>query len=281
MTNFERCIACEGEQFKKIRLTSGHNAYECSSCGLIRAAETAPEKNLYEDGYDDKKEGFTWHHFLSTQKKIKEGCAINLSWHEQKLLKKYGKVNNRKLLEVGCSTGRFLHAARQRGWDVHGIDISSKAVELAGEIIGHEKVHCGTLDDNTFDDSSFDLVTSYEVIEHVDDPFTFMRQINKVLKSGGTAAVSTPDWANRFIRRHPRVNYWPPYHIWFFSSKNIKMLFEKTGFEVKEIWRRKFAWSETCWPKWKRLLLLPYLLFRGIILNEGNGRIVIIATKIN
>ena len=106
-----------------------------------------------------------------------------------------------------------------------------------------------------------------------------LQQAARLLKPTGTLALSTPDWDAWPIKRHPMENYWPPFHVLFFNESSIRQLCHRLNLEITSIRRNPIPWSETCWPKWKRFLAMPYLVFRGQILREGGGRIVIETRK--
>ena len=59
----------------------------------------------------------------------------------------------------------------------------------------------------------------------------------------------------------------------------MKKLIEKSGMKVVDVQRNAIPWSETKWPKWKRLVALPWLIYTGIVLGQGGGRLVIKAKK--
>jgi 2-polyprenyl-3-methyl-5-hydroxy-6-metoxy-1,4-benzoquinol methylase len=276
----EKCIVCGSQTSKGVILHDKIKANQCSECGLVWASHIKGSKELYESAYNTDHESFTWNGFLNTNKMLKQGKSVCLHWYESYFLKNYPPFEDRRLLEVGCSTGRFLNVCKKAGWKIYGLDISEKAVQLASELFPEADIQCRILEAATWPENYFDMLVAWEVIEHVDNPFDFVAKSQKLLKKDGVLALSTPDWGSWAIRRHPRENYWPPYHIWFFNKKNLSILLERAGFEVIAVKRNKIPWSETCWPKWKRYLAMPFLIWKGLILRQGGGRLVIVARKI-
>lgn len=274
------CPVCGESHAHVLTLPSGHRALQCNNCTLVWATEQQDTSQIYDSAYDESTEGFTWRGFLRAHDRMKAGLEVSLNWFEKPFAQSDAVPGGGKLLEVGCSVGRFLYACKNAGWDVSGLDISQRAVELAQQVLHESQIHCGTLDKTPWPDNTFDMITIWEVIEHVHDPLAMVRNAARLIKAGGYLAVSTPDWGAWAVRRHPKENYWPPFHLLFFNEQSIRKLMSLAGLEIVTIVRNTIPWSETCWPKWKRLAALPYLFTRGVVLGEGGGRLVVKARKL-
>jgi len=273
------CIACGNRDAEPMRLPSGHDGHRCRHCGLIWTGPGRTSRDAYESAYDASHDGFKWKSQLELHRRAKSGKDTPLPWFQRGFLREARPEGDRRILDVGCGTGRFLLACSRSGWRVAGLDISSRAVELARELVPDGEFHCGELDGAPWPAGAFEAVTSWEVIEHVCDPSAMVVQVRNLLAPGGTLTVSTPDWGSWAIRRHKAPNYWPPYHLWFFGGRSLRALFERAGLEVTALARNRFAWSETGWPRRKRWLTLPWLLWRGIARGEGGGRLVVTGRK--
>jgi len=105
----------------------------------------------------------------------------------------------KRLLDVGCGDGRFLLQARNRYSQVQGVDISERAVEAAcarGLEVRQVDINKSAL---PFPDGAFDTVVSLDVIEHVIDPYTFVKELGRVLEPDGYLLLSTPNI--RYLKR--------------------------------------------------------------------------------
>lgn len=138
-----------------------------------------------------------------------------------------------QVLDVGCGTGGFLYELQRTGkYQVIGIDINEYALSLAQQ--QGIRVQYGELVDLCFPAASFDVVTAWEVIEHVRDPEATLGEIHRVLKPTGTLLLSTPNgasWQARFWR-----NYWCgwdlPRHLQIFSRESLYELLRNSGFRI-------------------------------------------------
>ena len=139
-----------------------------------------------------------------------------------------------RLLDVGCATGIFLEVARDAGWSGEGLDVSEYALELArGRGF---TVRRGTLEGANDAERSFDVVTMWDVIEHVPDPAAVLARAHRLLRPGGALAISTPD-AGSLLARLLRGR-WLGFrsideHLYFFSRRTLGAMLERAGFEVR------------------------------------------------
>jgi SAM-dependent methyltransferase len=143
--------------------------------------------------------------------------------------KAYGKKG--KLLDVGAATGFFLDIARSRGWETAGVEPSDHAAGL-GRLKGLD-VRTGTLDEFQAADHEFDVITMWDVLEHVPEPRQTLRQVHHLLKPGGIIAINTPDadslWARMMgMRWHLIV---PPEHLHLFGARSLKRILSEMQFD--------------------------------------------------
>ncbi|MBN2002117.1 MAG: class I SAM-dependent methyltransferase [Anaerolineae bacterium] len=195
------------------------------------------------------------------------------------------------LLDIGCATGNFLAEMRQRGnWEVFGLDANLEAVNYARERF-HLDVFHGVLDQAHYSSAMFDVVTMWNVIEHLHDPCDILRQVHTVLKPGGALIFSLPN-ANSIdakIFKSFWVGFDPPRHLYTFTIQTVKQLLHLTGFELvqhRHITGSYHSWTASAlqflarrYPKMKWLskmvtslpmrgVLWPYLRFAETI-NRG------------
>lgn len=141
-----------------------------------------------------------------------------------------------RLLDVGCGGGAFLLAARGRGWEVHGAELTPETARLAREAQGLD-VRTGAPDGWGFDEASFDAVTLWHVLEHVPDPAGMVAQCARLLRPGGVTVVSVPNL--RSVQAALAGRHWfhldVPYHAVHFSPRSLGSLLRAEGFDVLEV----------------------------------------------
>lgn len=146
---------------------------------------------------------------------------------------KFRKTN--KILDVGCGIGYFLEAAKKRGWEVYGTEYTPEAIEIC-ENKGIEMKE-GKLDPSNYKEESFDVITSFEVLEHINNPIEEIGNFNKLLRKGGLVYLTTPNF-NSLLRYRLKAEYNVivyPEHLSYYTPRTLKLLFRNSGFGIDKI----------------------------------------------
>jgi len=138
------------------------------------------------------------------------------------------------LLDVGCASGDFLNFMRKKyHWEVQGVEISSYAAALARDKFNLD-VFTGTLEQAEFQENSFNVVTMWDVLEHLHDPNSTLQEIARILKPAGMLALRVPN-ADSFDAKIFGP-YWSgldsPRHLYVFGKSTITKILEKNGFRI-------------------------------------------------
>jgi SAM-dependent methyltransferase len=125
-------------------------------------------------------------------------------------------------------------------WEAHGREISPAAVRYARDKLGLRNVSCGRLEDAELQDGSFDLITLWDVIDHIPRPDPVLRRCHALLKEGGRCFLRAPNvsvqlpraWLNRLTRgMRPGVTYLQARdHAHHYSMSSLRRLLERNGF---------------------------------------------------
>ncbi|MGI8491843.1 MAG: methyltransferase domain-containing protein, partial [Acidimicrobiales bacterium] len=139
-----------------------------------------------------------------------------------------------RLLDVGCWTGSFLEAGRQRGWQARGVEPSTWAAARAAA--RGLDVEATTLDEADLAPESFDLVVACDVLEHLLDPAAALSRIGAVLRPGGILYLTVPDAGSRLARVMGR-RWWSvlPMHVQYYTRASMTRLLDRAGFSVTEM----------------------------------------------
>lgn len=138
------------------------------------------------------------------------------------------------LLEVGAGAGFALEAARDAGWDAHGLELSAAAVRWARQELGVD-IAVGGLDE-VEDEKRWDVVVAFQTIEHLPDVRDGLRRVWRALRPGGVTLLTTPDHAS--LNRRLLRGLWPSYrpeHLVYFDAHSLRRLLEEEGFRVELI----------------------------------------------
>jgi SAM-dependent methyltransferase len=126
----------------------------------------------------------------------------------------------RAVLDVGCNNGYGTRHLRDHAASIVGVDVSPKAIEDARRRYAHEGIDFHVIDGRTlpFEDGRFDLVTSFQVIEHIADYEPYLSEIRRVLAPGAAAVFTTP---NGRIRLEPGMKPLNPFHVREFGADEL------------------------------------------------------------
>lgn len=144
---------------------------------------------------------------------------------------KYRKTN--KILDVGCGIGSFLEIARERGWDVYGTEFTDEAIAICKNK-GVEMTQ-GKLDTKNYTENMFDIITSFEVIEHINNPIEEVQNMNKLLRPKGLLYFTTPNFnaLERYLLRSDYNIIEYPEHLSYYTPKTINYLLTKNGYKKR------------------------------------------------
>jgi len=162
---------------------------------------------------------------------------------------------NVRVLDVGCGFGESLGYHSARGCEVYGVE-ADENIRRVVEKYGY-KVHVGLFDDKMYEQEHFDYVTMDQVIEHVADPASTLRGVARILKSGGTAILSTPNaqgWGARLFGKR-WINWHSPYHMQFFTRQSMQLAAQQAGLELTEV--KTVTNSEWLLYQWIHLVTYP------------------------
>jgi len=196
----------------------------CRKCGLTYASPRwSAEQLLAAYGHVED----------PTYEAERRGRELTFDRQLHKLERHTGVSGGRSLLDVGAHTGVLVEVAKRRGWEATGVEPSRWAAGVAGDR-GLDIV-VGTLDAPDLLGREFDVITMFDVIEHVDDPTAELAKAFKAVRPGGYMVVNTMDIDSRFARMMGRR--WPwlmDMHIHYFSRDTLTRLLESVGFAAVE-----------------------------------------------
>jgi 2-polyprenyl-3-methyl-5-hydroxy-6-metoxy-1,4-benzoquinol methylase len=146
-----------------------------------------------------------------------------------RLVRKY--ANGTNLLDIGCAQGFFLFDASKAGYTAKGIEIAQDAATYARREFGLD-IEAKPFEELQFAENYFDVVTLWQVLEHVPYPLMMLKEVHRILKPGGLLVVSTPN-IEAIPAKILRKRWWDikRLHINQFTTRTLTDILQNTGFK--------------------------------------------------
>lgn len=218
------------------RASSDHTLWDqvvgCLTCDLLYV-NPRPRADLMLEGYAEAEDPL----FAAQNEARIRGFRKTL----EGVVKSLGiSPQGKRVLDVGCAGGAFLVAAREMGFSVTGVE-PARWMAANGRENYRLDIRDGILEPGAFEDHSFDLITLWDVIEHLPQPLETLKTVRALLKQDGVLLVNYPDigtLAARALRR--RWPFWLSVHLIYYTRKTMTEQLRRAGFST--------LWFESFWP---------------------------------
>lgn len=201
----------------------------CNRCGLmyVNPQPTAQElEAYYPEDYEahvgTRKQQLGWLRRIDYEHGIEK---------RRRAMMRYTGLG--RMLDVGCATGAFLDGMREHGWQVTGIEPGARAAAYAREALGLQ-VQNTTLEAAQLEPESLDLVTMWNVLEHLADPQQALVRIQKALRPGGLFVFAIPNTDSYDLAIFEK--YWAGYdlprHLFVFPPATLEKMVQAAGFMI-------------------------------------------------
>ena len=190
----------------------------CGVCGLVRLNPRLTEAGsggLYEREYFGGDHATGYDTYEQDEYLYEKTFARRL-----KLIRRFKSVG--RVLDIGCSLGYFLNVAKHAGFDVYGLDVSAYAVERATERFPN-RIRRGVLGPGLYPKQFFDVVTMFDLFEHVYRPREFLATVNEITRDDAVVLITTPNHRSFLSRASGRnwVSYKIPEHVFFYTPETL------------------------------------------------------------
>jgi len=192
---------------------------KCRDCHLVYVNPIGSNGKINED-YAQRK---------NNDACIIRGSRLKAAKSQVRLVGEYSRGTT--LLDIGCGEGFFLFNASRMGYTVKGVELSQEAGEYARREFDLD-IETKPFEEAEFRENYFDVVTLWQVLEHVPHPLVILKEVHRILKPGGLVAVSTPDFGGvpaKILRRR----WWNirRLHINQFTTKTLGDILRNAGFK--------------------------------------------------
>lgn len=226
LKHFLTCTDCyaTGETFKIL---------ECTACGFKMSQDVPVEAEIgryYESpdyiSHSDTHSGImnTIYHWVRSYMLQKKAALVEEVCH----------LKRGRILDIGCGTGYFAHTMQTRDWDVEAIEKSSDARAFAWK-----HFDLNVLDEsqmNSFNDRSFDAITLWHVMEHIENLSELWALLKRQLQDGGRLIVAVPNCSSADAQIYKSMwgAYDVPRHLWHFTPDTMQQMAVRHGFVLCE-----------------------------------------------
>jgi 2-polyprenyl-3-methyl-5-hydroxy-6-metoxy-1,4-benzoquinol methylase len=225
----KKCYLCNSLRNKVVFREFNIDILQCLNCGHIFSSY----------GHNQDYDGYFGYEEI--------GSSGNFYWDEahkkmyDDFFHRFISNKNGKLLDVGCGQGFFLKKfSGFPQWQVFGFEISQVAVDFARNKLGLKNIFCGRVEGSNFEKRSFDIITLWDVIEHIPNPDQLLLYLNSLLKKNGILFMHTPNvqvmlpiakMTKALFGMDPKFHYLEARdHINQYSAKTISLLLKRNGF---------------------------------------------------
>lgn len=238
----------------------------CNACSCVFVGQDPAGidfEALYDQGYYTGGHDAVFSDYLGQEPARRARARRALWWHRH-LPPRWPRAG--RLLDIGCAAGFFLAEAR-RYYEVQGVELSAWSSAHARDALGLQ-VFTGTLQQARLGAGQFDVITLWDVIEHVPDPVPLLSEAARLLKPGGRLVLTTGDWDSAYARA--RGADWhlvaPPWHLCLFSRETIRLAGQRAGLTCLHCASEGVAGDGRFW-RHRVGLMLGRVLDRGDILR--------------
>lgn len=221
------CYLCNSKNISSLVGYENHQMAKCNNCGFVFMLRVPSHEDLVN------------HYKKYSYGKVgtESNNLSELTIQSFNTLLDYFETfkTNGNLLDVGCGRGWMLEIAKKRGWNVYGTEFAPEAL-----VICENKgitMHNGVLSNNVFNGVEFDVITSLEVIEHINNPNEDLKIIYSKLRKGGLFYITTPNF-DGYLRHQLKADYniiEYPEHLSYYTKSTLNKVLKMNSFKKLKI----------------------------------------------
>lgn len=231
------CPICNSENYNVIYSRADRlDVVSCQSCSFRFVQPQPSQRELnrfYQEGYFSGNHDFHQGEDYFNSRKRAIAREEVTGW---RFFKSHVDLSHKRVLDLGCADGALLVLSRQYGASkVAGVEVSSEAAAYGRNQYGLEILE-ESADGLAFPDQTFDVVTAFDLIEHVRHPAQLFREVNRVLSVGGVFVGGCPDmgcfddWRGEWSGVCRNME-----HLSYFDDCTLSKIGERFGFQVNLI----------------------------------------------
>lgn len=267
------CPSCSNNKNHQLLKKDGFFIVQCKKCSLI-FVNPILNKQKYIEAYKSQE-------YQEVMKSLGEKShkyrVERFGRERANFLKNYFTKKKLNILDIGCSTGFFLEACKDMGWDCEGLELNPSAVNFGRnrdlKIYQKELYNFKTK-------KKYDVITMFDVLEHLTNPKKIILAAKKLLKKNGYIYVYVPNWncASRILMTEKNCHFiWPTHHLTYFSPQTLENFFKKMNFKMIN-WETQgldlfdYSWFLKKRKKKSSFTIEEIDILQNYINSSGNGK---------
>jgi len=230
------CNICKSRSEEIISKAGIGNIVRCKKCGLFYRNPRLSDK--------DEINKYKYKTYNDSSVLIEDNSKKEMFISALDSLEQY----KGKILDIGCADGYFLSFARERGWITYGVEISDFPLRKARESLGSKYVFGVPLKMVNFPPNYFDVISMWDVLDHLMDPLGELIEIRRILRKKGLLIIRVRNMSfhmsiNRLVKKNLFQIIKQPtiIHLFGFDNKNIKVMLEKANLSKLKIGNSKLT----------------------------------------
>lgn len=213
------CPVCGGGSLRFVQRFHSFSLQHCDRCGV---QHWNPLEHPGPEFYEDER--------VSIYRDLHEGKERPDDPRFARVLRELPNLHGIRALDIGCSDGAFLAQLQSRGNEVWGIDIDAKALAVARNrgLSNIQRAEVPEFVESARQQGlTFDLITAFDVIEHLADPVTAIRALGSLLQPGGRFVGTVPN-RRRLLANSMPIDF-PPHHFYRFDEPSMRETVRRAG----------------------------------------------------
>lgn len=217
------CPVCGANSFAFLFKKQNESFVRCESCTLVMINP----RPIFKDVLNTYNNLYSRNYAIKGEKKLRR-CRRWVGRVKRKYIK------HGRWLDVGCSVGFVVKAANEAGFEGYGVDVEDWGIKYGRDTLQLQNLEQGTLEEQKYPDQFFQVISLYDVIEHVPDLNSLTKELKRILAIAGVIDIITPDISH--WRTPGNLSTWdeikPSEHLYYFNGKTLSLLLEKHGLEI-------------------------------------------------
>ncbi len=217
------CPVCDGTEFNELFRKKNEPFVQCLRCKLVLINPRpifSQVVNTYSDGYS---QNYTKKHDKKIQRSAKRVRLLARRLREK-----------RSWLDIGCSAGFVVKAAEAAGFEAWGVDVEKWGIEYGKRELNLGRLFHGQLEDQSFPANHFQVISLYDVIEHVPDLNSTLAHMKRLLSEDGLIDIITPDIGHWRVTKP--LQDWkeikPSEHLYYFNAETLDRLLARHDLKI-------------------------------------------------